>query len=77
MTMKTPVLPLIARMEAWPASWQADRLDLAKGKDLVAVFERFLLHLSEQGLAPSTMRRHLDNLWLLGGEIITGIKPRS
>ncbi len=73
MNTKTPVLPLIAPMEKWPASWQADRLDLAKGKELVAVFERFLRHLSEQGLAPSTMRRHLDNLWSLGGEIITKI----
>lgn len=30
----------------------------------------FLLHLLDQGLAKATMRRHRDNLWTLGGELI-------
>ena len=34
------------------------------------VLTPFLLHLLDQGLAKTTVRRHRDNLWLLGGEII-------
>lgn len=30
----------------------------------------FLLHLLDQGLARATLRRHRDNLWTLGGELI-------
>ena len=30
----------------------------------------FLLHLLDQGLAKATVRRHRDNLWTLGGELI-------
>ena len=30
----------------------------------------FLLHLLDQGLAKATVRRHRDNLWSLGGELI-------
>lgn len=29
-----------------------------------------MLHLLDQGLAQATVRRHRDNLWLLGGELI-------
>jgi len=34
------------------------------------VFTPFLLHLLDQGLAKATVRRHRDNLWSLGGELI-------
>ena len=30
----------------------------------------FLLHLLDQRLAKATLRRHRDNLWTLGGELI-------
>ena len=36
----------------------------------MAVFAPFLLHLLDRGLPKSTVRRHRDNLWLLGGELI-------
>ena len=39
-------------------------------KQIVQVFTPFLLHLLDQGLAKATMRRHRDNLWRLGGELI-------
>ena len=39
-------------------------------KQIVQVFTPFLLHLLDQGLAKATMRRHRDNLWTLGGELI-------
>jgi len=30
----------------------------------------FVLYLVQRNLAPKTIRRHLDNLWVIGGEII-------
>lgn len=33
-------------------------------------FRPFLHHLIHSGLARKTIRKHVDNLWVLGGEII-------
>lgn len=44
--------------------------DLPPGESLVARFRPFIEHLASSGLSRKTIRRHLDNLWLLGGEII-------
>ena len=44
--------------------------DLATGEQLLACFQPFLEQLASSNLTPKTIRRHVDNLWLLGGEII-------
>lgn len=44
--------------------------DLPPGERLVACLRPFIEHLASSGLSPKTIRRHVDNLWLLGGEII-------
>jgi len=44
--------------------------DLPPGESLVACFRPFLEHLASSGLSRKTVRRHVNNLWLLGGEII-------
>jgi len=44
--------------------------DLPPGEQLVACFRPFIEHLASSSLSPKTIRRHVDNLWLLGGEII-------
>jgi len=44
--------------------------DLPPGEGLVACFRPFLQHVVASGLSRKTIRRHVDNLWLLGGEII-------
>jgi len=44
--------------------------DLPPGAQLVACLRPFIEHLAASGLSPKTIRRHIDNLWLLGGEII-------
>ncbi len=36
----------------------------------MACFRPFIEHLASSSLSPKTIRRHVDNLWLLGGEII-------
>ena len=57
-------------LDHWPRSWMGLEKDLPPGEELVACFRPFLEHLASSTLAPKTMRRHVDNLWLLGGEII-------
>lgn len=44
--------------------------DLPPGRAMVECFAPFLRHLLSAGLAGKTLRRHRDNLWLLGGELI-------
>jgi hypothetical protein len=44
--------------------------DLPPGERLVACFRVFIQHLASSSLSGKTIRRHVDNLWLLGGEII-------
>ena len=44
--------------------------DLPPGEQLVACLRPFIEHLASSSLSPKTIRRHVDNLWLLGGEII-------
>jgi len=44
--------------------------DLPPGEKLVACLRPFLEHLVCSGLSPKTIQKHVDNLWVLGGEII-------
>lgn len=44
--------------------------DVPPGEALVACFRPFIEHLASSNLSPKTIRRHVGNLWLLGGEII-------
>ena len=44
--------------------------DLPPGETLVVCFRPFLEHLVNSDLSPKTIRKHVDNLWVLGGEII-------
>ena len=47
--------------------------DLPVGRKLVAYFMPFLIHLVESGLSKRTIQNHVDNMWLLGGEIIRDV----
>lgn len=52
--------------------------DLPPGRRLVDFLTPFLLHLVESGLSKRTIQNHVDNMWLLGGEIIRDVnqEPR-
>ena len=52
--------------------------DLPPGRRLVEYFLPFLLHLTKSGLSKRTIQNHVDNMWLLGGEIIRDVneEPR-
>ena len=47
--------------------------DLPPGRRLVECFTPFLLDLAASGLSKKTIQRHVDNLWVLGGEIIRDV----
>lgn len=44
--------------------------DLSPGQQVVDYFKPFLRHLLRSELSRKTLRKHRDNLWLLGGELI-------
>ncbi len=44
--------------------------DLAAGEKIVAYFGPFLEHLAQSDLSRRTVRKHILNLWVLGGEMI-------
>ena len=47
--------------------------DLPPGRKLVEYFMPFLLHLAGSGLSKRTIQIQVDNMWLLGGEIIRDV----
>ena len=57
-------------LEQWPRSWMGWEKDLPPGEGLIACFRPFLEYLGNSNLSRKTIRKHVDNLWLLGGEII-------
>ena len=57
-------------LDDWPRSWHVEPADIIVGQQIVQVLTPFLLHLLDLGLAKTTVRRHRDNLWALGGELI-------
>src|ERR1700726_2460075 len=57
-------------LDSWPRSWMGLEKDLPPGEQLVACLRPFIEHLAASSLSPKTIRRHGDNLWLLGGKII-------
>jgi hypothetical protein len=64
---------LLALMEPWPPSWAGSNADIPVGESLVAEMKPFVAHLCSLGLAPSTVRSHLDGCWVIGGEIIRDV----
>ena len=57
-------------LDDWPRSWHVEPADIFVGQQIVQALTPFLLHLLDQRLAKATFRRHRDNLWALGGELI-------
>lgn len=54
----------------WPQSWAGLEEDVPIGERLVEVFRPFVEHLAAKGLSQRTIKHKVDDLWLLGGEII-------
>ena len=66
----THVSACYSDLDNWPRSWMGLEKDLPPGEQLLACFRPFIEHLASSSLSPKTIRKHVDNLWMLGGEII-------
>src|SRR5260370_26993576 len=58
-------------LNSWPRSWMGLEKDLPPGEQLVTLFRPLLEHLAMSNLTPKTIQKHVDNIWVLGGELIT------
>jgi hypothetical protein len=63
-------LPFGTDLNEWPRSWMGFPNDVPPGEHIVACFRPFLTHLIQRQLSRKTLRKHVNNLWVLGGEII-------
>jgi hypothetical protein len=57
-------------LEDWPRSWMGFETDLPAGGNIVICFRPFIERLVSSDLSAKTIQKHIDNLWVLGGEII-------
>jgi hypothetical protein len=57
----------------WPEAWCGTDDDIPYGRALVEAMRPFIVDLVDQGLKVGTVRNHMNNLWLLGGEIIRSV----
>ena len=57
-------------LNGWPRSWMGLEKDLPPGEQLLALFRPFLQYLAASNLSPKTIQKHVDNMWMLGGEFI-------
>src|ERR1700722_19255491 len=57
-------------LNGWPSSWMGLEKDLPPGEQLVAIARPFLEYLAASNLSPKTIQKHVDNIWVLGGEFI-------
>lgn len=59
--------------DEWPESWMGVEENLAYGQKLLPWFAGFLQALYDEGLSRKTFAQYRDNLWLLGGTIISQV----
>jgi hypothetical protein len=65
-------------LDQWPRSWPYEAGDIPSGRRMVvACFQPFLRHLLGLHLSRKTLRQHRDNIWALGGEVISRLQMDS
>jgi len=64
-------------LDQWPRSWAYEPRDIPPGLRLVECFKPFLRTLLTLQLSRQTLRRHRDNIWTLGGEVIRALQMDS
>ena len=57
----------------WPKRWMVIDKDIPYGRGLIEAMRSFVERLIASGLKEKTIKKHIDNLWLLGGEIIRNV----
>lgn len=57
-------------MDDWARSWAREESDKAVGAAIVQLLAPVMHHLVNEGLAINTLRRHKNNLYLLGARVL-------
>jgi len=70
--MTSRIEKLWADFYEWPERWKGFPEDVPYGEGIVEIYKSFVEELLSR-YSPKTVKRHLDNLWLLGGELIRSI----
>jgi hypothetical protein len=70
--MKTPE-DICPDFPEWPDRWHGVKEDIPFGQSILDVMRPFVVTMISRGLKEKTIRNHMDNLWLLGGEIIRNV----
>src|SRR6516165_12215975 len=60
-------------LDQWPRSWAYEARDIPYGLRMVECFKPFLREMLALPLSRTTLRRHRDNIWVLGGEEAPGL----
>lgn len=74
--MKSPE-QIVSDYCEWPDAWSGTEEDIPYGKGLIEAMRPFIVDLIDQGLKGGTIRNHMNNLWLLGGEIIRSVSTHD
>ncbi len=57
----------------WPEAWMGFDEDLITGASILKGFTLFIKNLVDEGISKRTIKNHMENLWVLGSEIIRGV----
>ena len=68
--MKKQILKVVPDFYEWPDRWKGLEEDKIYGERLLKYFEPFVYQLAISSLTIKTIKKHIDNLWLAGGELI-------
>jgi len=72
-----PLQSFCPDLDQWPSSWAYEKRDIPPGLQMVDSFTPFLRELLTRSLSRQTLRRHRDNIWVLGGEVIRRLQMDS
>ena len=61
----------------WPARWMGGPKDEIYGQGILDAIRPFVEKMIAEKANAKTIRMHLDNLWLLGGEIIRDVSSNG
>jgi|WetSurMetagenome_2_1015567.scaffolds.fasta_scaffold67866_2 hypothetical protein len=70
--MSSRIEKLWVDLYEWPERWEGVLEDVAYGEGIIEIYKPFVEELLSR-YSLKTVKRHLDNLWLLGGELIRDI----
>jgi hypothetical protein len=68
---------IVPEFPEWPVTWSGTEDDIPYGNGLIEEMRPFIINLIDQGLKVCAVRKHMNNLWLLGGEIIRSVNTHD